>query len=414
MTPLQIALYTGIGVTIEGYDFAIYGLLSQQIGANFFSQSSVSTQLFMVLGILVLGNLVRPISGLITGFWGDRVGRKRVITHTLIGMTVTTVVMGILPGSEHIGWLAGLILAMCRIFQNLAMGGDFPGAVTYLLEHTNGAKRGLYFGIMFGVLGVGASMASGVIALLTKYLSETQFYAWGYRIPFILGGVLGLVGTLMRRALPESPEFISYIQRPSCAPPNLLSALRRIWRPSCLVIGMSVAALAVSLMKMVLPICLSQYYRYQSTDIYLSLSIAYFTSGLMKLFFGWLSDKVGHKAVALSSSGLLLLGAIPVFMFLRVGGLKWALYLFVFYLQIVTSLSAASMSILIASVFPVEIRYAGTGLSNNLANLIASFAPLFVQYSYSKLNSDTWVISMLMLLASVSIVCIFKLTIPKS
>lgn len=413
MTPFHIALYTGIGITIEGYDFAIYGLLSKEIGHNFFSQCSPSMQLFMTLGILVLGNLVRPVSGLITGFWGDRLGRRHMLTHTLVGMTIFTFMIGILPGFSYLGWMAGILLASCRIIQNLMMGGDFPGAVTYLLEHATKAKRGLYFGIMFGVLGFGASIASGTIALLTRILTPEQFCAFGYRIPFILGGLFGLIGIIMRRRLPESPEFLDYIKQADLKrtpPPNLATVFKRIWRPSLLVIGMSVAALVISLIKTVLPISLNQFYHYQATDIYLALSLAYFLSGFAKLFFGWVSDSVGHKTIAFASSGLLFIGTIPMFILLSTSGQRWALYSFILYLQLVTSLSAASVSILVAAAFPAEVRYAGTGFSNNMANLIASFSPLLVQYSYSELNSDAWIMAAFVSLALLSIICIHKLS----
>ncbi len=427
MSALRLALYLGFGITIEGYDYAIYALLAKHMSVHFFGATAenLDLPLLFVFGILVIGNLVRPVSGLLVGFLGDRRGRKKMVTHTLLGMTLSTLAIGCIPSYQRIGWLAGLLLALCRILQNWMMGGDFPGAVTMLLESIKRGKRGLYFGIMFGMLGFGSSLAAGVIALLNKLLTTTQMNLWGWRIPFLFSVVLGLVGVVLRYSLPETPEFLARCQttasalqhdnechqrlQPSTTPVRFGAVLHQIWRPSLLVIGMTMAPLAISLFKTILPTCLEHQYHYPPVEIYLALSMAYFSSGFAKLLFGWISDRLGTTAVAASSSLLLLLGTLPMFALLRLHQYTWPLYLFIFYLQIVTSLSAASMSMLAASAFPVTIRFAGLGFSSNMANLLAAFVPLIAQLNYSSFRNDLCIIIGFLLLALLSLYCIWSI-----
>lgn len=403
MNILQITVFTGIGVTIESYDIMVCSLLAKQLGANFFSAVSPSMQVMLVYAILTVAYLVSPVSSLIVGFLGDLKGRKTVIVNAQVWMTACTFLMGVLPTYQQIGWLAGALLAVLRITQNLVVGGDFPGAVTYLLEHAS-EKRGLYFGVMMGILGFGSAMASGVVYLLMDWIPTHEFNAWGFRLPFLFGGVLGIVGIMLRRMMPESPEFLRYIAEtpPDEPPANLRHVFKKIWRPALLVIGTTLAPLSVSTFKSTMPVMLDSFYHFNAADIYLALSVVYFSSGFLKMFFGWLTDFVGCYKIALASSLLLLLGAIPLFGILR-SGLSIAPFVFILYLQAVTALSSSSMSILIAATFPAKIRYAGAGLSNSVGNMFAACILPFAQLNYGFWHTDIGMMGLFIALAVLSI-----------
>jgi MFS family permease len=207
MKQFKITFLTGVGSALEYYDFVIYSLLASFISQQFFPSSDRVTSMFATFGVFALGYVVRPIGGIIFGLIGDRFGRKKVFASTLLWMALATFLMGLTPTFSTWGLTATIIFSACRITQGLVFGAEMPGALTLLSEHIDNKRHGLHFGFMIAMVSLGVLLGSGVTWILTEILTEKEFLAWGFRIPFLLGGCLAIAGFIIRKHLPETPVF---------------------------------------------------------------------------------------------------------------------------------------------------------------------------------------------------------------
>ena len=163
-----------------------------------------------LLAFFALGYLARPLGGIIFGNQGDRIGRKPIFLFSILLMAFSTLIIGLLPAYHSIGISATIGLIFLRILQGMAFGAEIPGTVTFLVEHTQHYHRGRHIGFALSSISLGASLGSGIIFILSQNLSAVQMVNYGWRIPFLLGGSLALVGFFIRRKLQETPLFLAY------------------------------------------------------------------------------------------------------------------------------------------------------------------------------------------------------------
>lgn len=197
-----------IGATIEWYDFFLYGVMAGLVfNKLYFPSDDAFVGTMLAYATFAIGFVARPLGGIIFGHIGDRVSRKGALIATLILMGVSTFVIGLIPSYETIGIWAPILLLVCRILQGIGLGGEWGGAVLMAYEYAPKNKRGLYASWPQVGLALGLCLASGVVALLTAVLSPEAFYAWGWRVAFLLSALLVGVGLYIRVAVKESPEF---------------------------------------------------------------------------------------------------------------------------------------------------------------------------------------------------------------
>src|ERR687883_1112891 len=198
-----------IGTTIEWYDFFIYGTAASLVfGKLFFPTGDPLISTLSALGTFAVGFIVRPLGGIIFGHYGDRLGRKSMLVLTLTMMGAATFLIGLLPTYESIGILAPILLVVLRIIQGLGLGGEWGGAALMVAEHASPHRRGFYASsVQMGAAG-GLAISSAVIAGVSGLMSEAQFAAWGWRIPFIASIILIAVGLFIRFQIAESEAFI--------------------------------------------------------------------------------------------------------------------------------------------------------------------------------------------------------------
>lgn len=196
-----------VGNVMEWYDFAVYGYFAVVIGKLFFPSDDPSISLIAAFGAFAAGFLVRPLGGLIFGRIGDLVGHKRALTLSMMAMAVPTVLMGLLPTYEAIGVLAPVLIVALRIVQGLSVGGEYTIAVVYLTTNAPPGRRSFtgvwgYWGAIAGML-----LGSSIGAVMTYLLDDAQIQDWGWRLPFLAGGVVAAAGFLIRRAMhAEAPS----------------------------------------------------------------------------------------------------------------------------------------------------------------------------------------------------------------
>src|SRR5690606_11641342 len=197
-----------IGATIEWYDFFLYGVIAGLVfNKLYFPSEDAYIGTMLAYATFAVGFVARPLGGIIFGHIGDRVSRKGALIATLILMGTATFAIGLIPSYESIGIWAPILLLICRILQGIGLGGEWGGAVLMAYEYAPKNKRGLYASWPQVGLALGLCLASGVVALLTALLSPEDFYAWGWRVAFLLSALLVLLGLYIRVAVKESPEF---------------------------------------------------------------------------------------------------------------------------------------------------------------------------------------------------------------
>ncbi|MFZ4709488.1 MAG: MFS transporter, partial [Zwartia sp.] len=198
-----------IGNILEWYDFAIYGYFATSIGRVFFPKADPVAQVLMAFGIFAIGFLMRPLGGIVIGYIGDRVSRQAALTVSIVAMAIPTFMVGVMPGYDTIGIAAPILLTLCRIIQGLSVGGEYPTSLIYMIERAPQNKRGFVGAMGSSSAFVGMLLGSGVGAALGAVLSPEHLDAWGWRIPFLFGLVIGLAGYLLRRGAPEHSNHAS-------------------------------------------------------------------------------------------------------------------------------------------------------------------------------------------------------------
>jgi MHS family proline/betaine transporter-like MFS transporter len=193
-----------IGNVLEWYDFAIYGYFATAIGRTFFPKEDPVAQVLSAFGIFAIGFLMRPVGGALVGHIGDKLGRRAALTFSVTAMAIPTFLVGMLPGYQVLGMLAPILLTVLRMVQGLSVGGEYTTSIVFMVEHAPAGRRGL-----IGALGccgaiAGILLGSATAALLSDILPDAAMEAWGWRIPFLLGLVVGLAGFFLRRRLAEA------------------------------------------------------------------------------------------------------------------------------------------------------------------------------------------------------------------
>src|SRR3712207_80113 len=196
-----------VGNTVQWFDFATYSFLATTLAVVFFPPCNPSAALLSTVAVFAAAFFVRPLGGIVFGPLGDKIGRQRVLATVIILMSVSTFVIGLLPSYATIGIVAPILLVVARCLQGFSAGGEFGGASTFLAEYSPDDRRGfLVSWLEFSTL-IGFILGSSLVLLLTTALSEGAMTAWGWRVPFLLAGPLGLVGIYIRLRLEDTPEF---------------------------------------------------------------------------------------------------------------------------------------------------------------------------------------------------------------
>jgi MHS family proline/betaine transporter-like MFS transporter len=222
-----------IGNVLEWYDFAIYGYFAASIGRHFFPREDPVAQLLAAFGVFALGYLVRPVGGALIGHIGDRYGRRNALTVSVAAMAVPTFLMGLLPGYDTLGILAPIALVLLRMVQGLSVGGEYTSSMVFMVERAPAGQRGLMGALTASGTTLGILMGSGVGAVTAAAMSTEALDAWGWRIPFLLGILVGIAGFFLRGHGPDDPIKVGSARSP------LLETMRHHWRLVAQLAGLS-------------------------------------------------------------------------------------------------------------------------------------------------------------------------------
>jgi MFS transporter, MHS family, shikimate and dehydroshikimate transport protein len=369
----QVALASFIGTAIEWYDFFLYGTAAALVfGTLFFPEATPLGGTLLAFATYGVGFFARPVGGIIFGHYGDRIGRKTMLVLSLLIMGVATFLIGLLPTFESVGLLAPILLVVLRLLQGIGVGGEWGGAVLMAVEHAPPGRRGFFgswpqMGVPAGLL-----LANVVFFVTSSAMSEAQFLAWGWRIPFLLSIILIGVGLYIRLKIMESPAFRRVQESGTEANMPILDVLRTYPKNVLLAMGMRIAEngtfyilTAFVLTYVVQEVGLEQ--NVGLTGVIIAAAI-----GLATIpFYGALSDRVGRRPVYLFGAVFSLVFAFPFFWLLDTGVAPLIWLAIVLGVNLGHDSMYGPQAAYFSELFGTRVRYSGASLGYQLASVLA-------------------------------------------
>lgn len=376
----KAAFLSSLGAGLEYYDFIIYSLMTPYLSFLFFNETSSSLAQIKTFSLFAIGYMIRPIGGIIFGMIGDTQGRKKTFLWVMSLMAGSTFAIGLLPSYSQWGFMAPCLLLLLRILQGLSYGAELPGAITVVCEHVEKKQHGQYSSFVISSVGLGSLLASVVLYFLTYFMTQEQILAGGWRIPFLLGGILGGVNVLIRRYLTETPVFSQYLlEKPAFL---VKTPLKRLWQDHKAALGVGIGmtwglAYAV-IFFLYLPVYLSQGYHFAMKDIYSDMTLALLWSALTLPFAGKLADRLGKKRIFFISCLVFIGGILGFFLVLQLRPQPEILIALMLFYQTMIGLISAGYFPLLASLFPTAVRYTGIAICYNLTYSCMGCLPLLL------------------------------------
>ncbi|RZQ65376.1 MFS transporter [Amycolatopsis suaedae] len=407
---------SAMGNCIEWYDFGVFGFMPAILGQVFFNASSTSEGALATFALLAVTFVIRPFGSVILGPLGDKLGRQRVLALTVILMSGSTFVIGLLPSWETIGPAAAVLVVLLRALQGFSAGGEYGGAATFIAEYAPDRKRGfLGSWLEFGTL-VGFFMGAGFVTLFTILLGDENMREWGWRLPFLIAGPLGLVGLYLRNKLEDTPVFREIEKQKQVAKSPLKLLLTQHWKSILHLVGL------------VILLNVGDWMMFGYIETYLKdvLGLKGHTPLLIVMGvilamlavivpIGALSDKIGRKPMLLGCCIGYLVLAIPAFTLMENsktetgvdavmlgGGLLLIGGCLVLFLAVVASTLPA--------MFPTQVRYGAFSIGYNFSTAaFAGTAPYIVGSLVDATGNTLWPAFYLMGAAAIALVPILVL-----
>ncbi|MDE1168796.1 MAG: MFS transporter [Pseudomonas sp.] len=361
---------SALGGALEFYDFIIFVFFAAVVGKLFFPADMPEwLRLMQTFGIFAAGYLARPLGGIVMAHFGDLLGRKKMFTLSIFMMAVPTLIMGLLPTYAQIGLWAPILLLLMRVIQGAAIGGEVPGAWVFVSEHVPARHVGYACGTLTSGLTAGILLGSLVATLINSLYSATEVADYAWRIPFLLGGVFGLMSVYLRRWLHETPVFAELQQRKALAEEIPLRAVLRDHRGAILISMLLTWLLSAGIIVVILmtPTVLQTVYGFTPREALQANSLAIVFLSIGCVAAGALADRLGAGRVFVIGS-LLLMASSWVFYHSLHEHPNWLYPLYALTGLFVGTIGAVPY--VMVKAFPAVVRFTGLSFSYNLAYAI--------------------------------------------
>ncbi|MEV6792984.1 glycine betaine/L-proline transporter ProP [Streptomyces sp. NPDC051320] len=386
-----------LGNTMEWFDFGVYAYLAGTLGKVFFPSSSPGAQVVATFATFAAAFLVRPLGGLVFGPLGDRIGRQKVLATTMIMMAISTFAVGFLPSYGAVGFVAPVLLLICRLVQGFSTGGEYAGATTYIAEYAPDRRRGfLGSWLDFGTF-IGYSLGSGMVTVLTLAVGQDGLVDWAWRVPFLVAGPLGAIGLYMRLKLEETPAFkkeAAYVHEQAVArgepeedpveearqsgKGRLKEIFTQHWEAVLICMGLVLLYNVTNYMvTSYLPTYMTSTLGQNETTAQLLVLATMLLVVLTITTVGRTSDRWGRRPVFMAGSVALIALSYPSFVMIRQGGILWPAVGCGILGLLLVCFAGTSASTLPA-LFPTRLRYGALSIAFNVSvSLFGGTTPLF-------------------------------------
>jgi MFS transporter, MHS family, proline/betaine transporter len=369
----RIVLLASLGGTLEFYDFVIFGVFAQDIATAIFPSTSPIVSLMASFAAFAAGYVARPVGGIVLSHYGDRFGRRRVFLLSLFVMSGATLGMGLVPTYAQWGVAASALMVVLRLVQGFCLGGELPGALTYVVE-TAPRRAPFVCGVVFACVTLGVAAATGVSLAVRTWLDPELVPAFGWRIAFVIGGLGGVLSYVLRRSMEESPEFAR--MRGLALRQPFRELLRTHLSHVLFGIGvLAVTACFTGLYFSHLPAYLTAVLGYNARQAVLAQTVGVITHATAILLVGWLGSRIAPRHLLRAGATLLLLLAYPFYAALESKSVDLTTVLVL--AGLCGGLTNGSFAVLLTDLFPTRIRFSGVALAFNIAfTAFSGLAPL--------------------------------------
>ncbi|GAA1396155.1 MFS transporter [Pseudonocardia kongjuensis] len=377
--PVRTLVAASIGNAVEWYDWTIYATFSIYFATQIFPPENAALALISTLATYALAFFFRPLGGMLLGRFADLHGRRTAMLVTILMMAGGSVVIGLLPTFAMVGWLAPVLLLLARIAQGMSLGGEVSNASAYLAEIAPAERRGRYSSFFYISTGTAVLIASLMGFLLASTLTDEQLASWGWRVPFLIGGLLGLIGMWMRRQMAETEQFEDNKEAAAKIRNPLLLTLREHPRAVAQLVGFTLLSTLCyyTFFSALTPFATTSRGA-DATEVFLALSIATTIFVLLQYPMGAASDRYGRRPQLLVWSASTAVLIVPL-SFLIGPGFWNMLVVFTVGLGLYTMMTSIAPAVM-SELFPTSVRALGIGAWYNLTVAVfGGTAPLVVQ-----------------------------------
>lgn len=411
----KVILSSYLGSAIEYYDFLLYATASALVFPHvFFTDLSPVAGTIASYGTFAAGYLARPLGGAIFGHFGDKLGRKKMLILSMLIMGIASTLIGCVPDANIIGSWGAVILILLRVCQGIAVGGEWGGAALMALEHTSGGKRGFAASFTNAGAPTGAALGTFVMGIANSSMSEHDFLAWGWRIPFLVSFVLLIVGLVIRATVSESPLFLASMKEASkkdAQKPKLpLWQVLKAPKPLIFTMLAGCSGFALQVVQSTFAVGYATDHGLARPNVLYAFAAASVLQIGFILLFARISDSIGRRPMMVAGLVLFIAYLYPMFWLLRSGNL------FLVFLAFTVSLGLHAMmfgplAAFVAEQFGTSERYTGASLGYQLATLLgAGFTPTIITALY---GSDQNINSVLWYLIGLSVVSIIFILLTR-
>ena len=400
-----VILASFIGTTIEWYDFFLYGTAAALVfNRLFFPNVDPVIGTLSSFGTFAVGFVARPFGGIVFGHYGDRLGRKAMLVYSLLIMGVATFLIGLLPTYGSIGIWAPVLLVVLRCAQGIGVGGEWGGAVLMAVEHSPHGRRGLSGSWPQMGVPAGLFLSTVVFAICSTSMTDEQFIAWGWRLPFLVSVALVAVGIFIRLAIMETPAFTNMREAGTREARPVVTALRTHRRSLLLAMGMRLAENGLFYVYTVFVLSYGPGELGMARNTMLTGVTLAALAGLVAIpLYGALSDRVGRRPVYLFGAGFSLLYAMPFFLLLetRSTGIVW--------LAIVVGVAVGHNAMYgpqaayFSELFGASVRYSGASIAYQLASVVSGGLAPFIATALLAWRGKEAVAAYMMTLAAITL-----------
>lgn len=377
-TVMRTLLGTGVGNALEWYDWNVYASFAVYIAAQLFDNTDPTSAFLSTMAVFAVGFVARPFGGFLFGWLADRIGRKHALMMAIVCASVGSLLIAIAPTYKQVGVFASVILVVARLVQGLAHGGELPSAQTYLSEQAPRERRGFWASLIYvsGTVGLLLGLVVGLI--LTSTLSKDAMGAWGWRVPFILGAVMGVFALWIRTRMEESEVFEADVAGQEVAKTNVFLDALQHWRTGLQVIGMTCGlTVCYYIWGVAMASIAQQSFKFDAQTAFTVTIVANLVFIASLPLWGKFSDRFGRKpAMLIAMIGVAVL-YVPMLGLLQMGVVQAVLAIAI--MMVVLGAFLGMAPAVYAELFPTDVRATGFGVPYAIAiALFGGTAPLLM------------------------------------